>query len=187
MSFFERLKLAFSILFGGAPTPALLPPTEGTTLDARDSSAASASSLRQKSESAPPVPVGEPHASALFLLALLQREGRLLDFLREDVGGFSDADIGAAARLVHDSCQKVLQQYLPLQPVATQAEGAPISIATDFDAQKFRLVGHVSGPGPWRGTVKHRGLIAATNSFPPVPTSLNLNVLAPCEVEVTAS
>jgi hypothetical protein len=183
MSFFERLKLAFSILFGTAATPLLIPPTEVKAFDGRASGSASSHTVNP----APQSPAVEPHASGLFVLSLLQREGRLLDFLREDVGGFSDADIGAAARLVHDACRKVLQQYLPLQPVATQAEGETVSIAADFDAQKFRLVGHVSGPGPWRGTIKHRGLIAATNSFPPVPTSLNLNVLAPCEVEVTAS
>src|SRR5689334_21310438 len=41
------------------------------------------------------------HASGLFLLSMLQREGRLIDFLQEDVASHPDADVGAAARVVH--------------------------------------------------------------------------------------
>ena len=103
MSFFSRLKLALSILFGGelpAAAPSLPAPTEPT-----------------KPQLPPPAPVLTPeqqHAAGLFLLGLLQREGRLLDFLQEDVSSFSDGDVGAAARVVHEGCRKALQQYVPL-------------------------------------------------------------------------
>ncbi len=162
MSFFDRLKLALSILFGGQPpaaTPPALPP--------------------------PPVLTAEQqHGSALFLLGLLQREGRLLDFLKEDVSGFSDADVGAAARLVHEGCRKVLAQYVPLAPIETRAEGAAVDIAPGFDPNRVRLVGNVSGAGPWKGSLKHHGWVATGVALPAVPTTVDLKVLAPAEVEL---
>src|SRR5207253_6846543 len=41
---------------------------------------------------------GDGNGAAVQLLAILQREGRLLDFLQEDVDGYADAQIGAAVR-----------------------------------------------------------------------------------------
>src|SRR5947209_4365098 len=60
----------------------------------------------------PPKPSGEP----LRLLALLQREGRLLDFLMEDVQSLPDDRIGAAVRSIHRTCRKALQDHLVLEP-----------------------------------------------------------------------
>jgi hypothetical protein len=170
MSFFDRLKRALSILFG-APAPvaepkALPPPVE-------------------KPVAAPGAPSPErAHASALFLLGLLQREGRLLDFLKEDVSGFADADVGAAARLVHEGCRKVLTQYLTIAPVEAKAEGAPMEVAAGFDANRVRLVGNVTGQGPWKGSLKHHGWVANKVTLPAVPTTVDLTVLAPAEVEL---
>lgn len=171
MSFFARLKLALSILFGGpipqapalpapAPAPALLPPE-------------------------PPKPSPEAqHASALFVLGLLQREGRLLDFLQEDISGFSDGDVGAAARVVHEGCKKVVARYLPVAAVVTDAEGATVQVPKGFDANRFRLTGNVTGDGPWSGALKHHGWVATKVELPAVPTSVDLKVLAPAEVEL---
>lgn len=44
--------------------------------------------------------------SALQLLALLQKEARLIDFLQEEVSQFSDEEVGAAARVIHSGGQK---------------------------------------------------------------------------------
>lgn len=164
MSFFARLKLALSILFGGqVPAPALPAPV-----------------------SAPPVsPTAEQqHAAALFLLGLLQREGRLLDFLQEDISSFADADVGAAARLVHEGCKKVLRQYVPISAVVKDAEGAAIEIPTGFDANRFRLTGNVAGTGPWKGSLKHHGWVATKVLLPDVPTTIDVKILAPAEVEI---
>lgn len=170
MSFFARLKLAFSILFGGpvpqapalpAPAPAPAPPPEPPKL----------------------TPEAQ-HAAALFLLGLLQRDGRLLDFLQEDISGFSDADVGAAARVVHDGCKKVVTRYLPVVPVVTDAEGATVQVPKGFDANRFRLTGNVTGDGPWAGPLKHHGWVATKVELPAVPTSVDLKVLAPAEVEL---
>lgn len=169
MSFFSRLKLAMSILFGGAqpPQPPALPPPEPP----------------RPALPAPPSPE-QQHASALFVLGMLQREGRLLDFLQEDVSGFSDADVGAAARVVHDGCRKVLAQYLPLAPVVKDSEGASVAVPKGFDANRFRLTGNVTGEGPWNGALKHHGWVATKIELPALPTSVDVKVLAPAEVEL---
>ncbi len=166
MSFFTRLKLAFAFLFGGQlPAPAL-------------PASAPAPSIP------PPATPEQSHASALFLLGLLQREGRLLDFLQEDIAGFSDADVGAAARLVHEGCKKVLRQYVPMAPVVQEAEGAAMNIPQGFDANRYRLTGNVAGDGPWKGSLKHHGWVATQVALPAVPTTVEVKVLAAAEVEL---
>jgi hypothetical protein len=174
MSFFARLKLAWSILFGGplpAAAPALAAPAPSPALPPPNAQPA-ALTLEQQ------------HAGSLFMLGLLQREGRLLDFLKEDVSAFSDAEVGAAARLVHDGCRKALFANVPCGPVVPEGEGAAITVPQGFDANRFRLVGNVTGPGPWKGTLKHHGWVASALTLPAVPTSLDLKVLAPAEVEL---
>jgi hypothetical protein len=128
-------------------------------------------------------PPEKTHASALAMLALLQREGRLIDFLREDVAGFSDAEVGAAARVVHAGSRKVLQQYLALDPVLAEAEGANVTVPPGFDARRIRLTGNVTGQPPFRGTLKHHGWVATAVKLPPVP-ALDPRVIAPAEVEL---
>ncbi len=122
----------------------------------------------------------------LRILAILQREGRLVDFLKEDLGGFSDAQIGAAARDVHARCRKVLEEYLTIAPAVDQAEESSLTVPAGFDAGRIRLVGNVAGSPPFRGVLKHHGWIVTGTRLPqtsgkdgPVP------VLAPAEVELS--
>lgn len=133
-------------------------------------------------------PVAEPpervHASGLAVLAMLQREGRLIDFLQEDVAAFSDAEIGAAARVVHAGSRKVLTQYLSLEPVLKEAEGAAVTVPPGFDAQRIRLTGAVAGQPPYRGALKHHGWVATAVRFPATAVALDPRVLAPAEVEL---
>src|SRR5271165_2556408 len=44
---------------------------------------------------------------AVQMLGLLQRDGRLIDFLAEDVAAYPDAQLGAAVRSIHTSCRQV--------------------------------------------------------------------------------
>lgn len=124
------------------------------------------------------------HASGLAVLAMLQREGRLIDFLQEDVASFSDAEVGAAARVVHAGCHKVLAQTLTLEPVLRDAEGATVEIPPGFDAQRIRLTGNVAGQPPFRGTLKHHGWVATAVRFPEMSATLDPRVLAAAEVEL---
>jgi hypothetical protein len=125
------------------------------------------------------------HASGLFLLSLFQREGRLIDFLEEDITAASDSDVGAAARIVHQGCRKVLNEYLPLEPVLGAPEGATVTVPQGFDAHRIRLVGNVAGDPPFSGSLKHHGWVTQDVRLPNVPEALDTTVLAPAEVELS--
>jgi hypothetical protein len=136
----------------------------------------------------PPTPAPEPpertHASGLWLLATLQREGRLVDFLEQDVAAFSDEEIGAAARVVHTGCRQIVRQYFTFEPVRKEAEGEQVTLPAGFDAQQVRLTGNVSGQPPFRGTLKHHGWVARELRLPALPANLDPRVVAPAEVEL---
>jgi hypothetical protein len=129
------------------------------------------------------VPARPPGAEALHLLSLLQRDGRLVDFLAEDLTGFSDSEIGAAARTVHEGCKKVVGTYLTLEPVLREAEGASVAVPPGFDPAAVRLTGNVVGDPPFRGTVRHHGWRAAELRIPEPPPG-DGRVVAPAEVEL---
>ena len=121
---------------------------------------------------------------ALQILALLQQNGRLIDFLQEDMGSYSDADIGAAARVVHEGCRKALREHLKLQPVREEEEGSRITVDRGFDAGAIRLTGNVVGEPPFSGSLSHRGWRATELNLPRIAEGHDLRVLAPAEVEL---
>jgi hypothetical protein len=133
----------------------------------------------------PAAVVAEPPRAdrAAQLLALLQRDGRLLDFLLEDLGSYGDAQIGAAARDVHAGCRAVLTRYLSISPVVDEEEGQMLRIERGADPARIKVVGNVAGEPPFTGIVRHRGWQATRVDLPPVPSAA-LSVLAPAEVEV---
>ncbi len=116
---------------------------------------------------------------------MLQREGRLIDFLQEDVAAFPDADVGAAARIVHEGCRKVLRQYLTLEPVLPQSEGDRGDVPAGFDAQRIRLTGNVAGQPPYNGALKHHGWVTTAVKFPSTSPAMDPRVLSPAEVELS--
>ena len=121
---------------------------------------------------------------ALALLALLQREGRLVDFLREPLDGFSDGDIGAAARDVHRGCRKVLEQHLAFEPVMPGEEEAKVSVPKGFDPSEIRLIGEAKGEPPFRGTLRHHGWRVVDARLPALADGVDRMVIAPAEVEL---
>ncbi len=125
------------------------------------------------------------HASGLHLLAALQREGRLIDFVQQDVTGFSDEDVAAAARVVHEGCRRVLRQGLELGPAIGEAEGAAMVVPAGFDAGRIRLVGNVAGQPPFRGVVRHPGWVVREVRLPEVTGTMDPRVLAAAEVELS--
>jgi hypothetical protein len=180
--FFARLAMAFvcffRLLFKPQFAAEILPAYRGTP---------SAPELPEPVVPAtPPPPQPEKtHASGLFLLSMLQREGRLIDFLQEEIGSYTDGEVGAAARVVHEGCRKVVRQYLPLEPVLKDSEGASVSVPQGFDAQRIRLTGNVAGHPPFKGSLKHHGWAASEIRLPEVPTAIDPKIIAPAEVELS--
>ena len=123
-------------------------------------------------------------ASALQLLGLLQQEGRFVDFLQEDVSGYSDQDIGGAARVVHEGCSRALREHLKVTPVRPEAEGARLTLEEGFDAAEVRLTGNVVGKPPFTGTLVHRGWRVEEVRLPKLVEGHEVRVLAPAEVEL---
>jgi hypothetical protein len=132
----------------------------------------------------PAVPPPADGTSALQLLSLLQREGRLVDFLQQDIASFPDADVGVAARVVHEGCRKALRAHATLEPVRTEDEGARVTLAAGFDADAVKLVGDVKGEPPYAGVLRHRGWRARRLELPSLVGDHDAHVLAPAEVEL---
>jgi Domain of unknown function (DUF2760) len=122
--------------------------------------------------------------AALQLLALLQREARLIDFTQENLGSYSDADIGGAARVVHEGCCKVLREHFTITPLRQEPEGSRVTLNEGFDARAIRLTGHVVGVAPFQGTLGHRGWRATEVRLPQLAERHDATVLAQAEVEL---
>jgi len=122
--------------------------------------------------------------SALQLLGLLQNEARFIDFVQENVAGFTDAEIGAAARIVHEGCRKVLRQHFELEPVRTETENSRVTLPRGFDASAVRLTGNIVGEAPFIGTLVHRGWRASQVKLPKVAEGHDTRIVAAAEVEL---
>ncbi len=122
--------------------------------------------------------------AALQLLGLLQQEARFVDFIEEDVASFSDSDIGAAARIVHEGCSKVLHKHFDFAPVRQEKENSRITIKTGFDPSEIRLTGNIVGKPPFTGTLVHRGWQVSAIRLPKLADDHNVNVVASAEVEL---
>lgn len=178
LSFFSRLPIAIGAFFGILSSP---------TLAARfvDLQHGPAETPAPVVVAPAPAPVKAPnHDAALQLLGLLQREARLIDFIQEDLGSASDADIGGVARVVHDGCAKVLREHFTLAPVRPEAEGSRITLASGFDARAVRLTGNVVGSAPFNGSLSHRGWRATDVRLPTLADKHDASVLAQAEVEL---
>ena len=143
--------------------------------------------VEKPAPSTPKVPVAQHHRDgALALLALLQREGRFVDFLRESLDTYADADIGAAARDVHRGCSKVLAEHLAIEAVMPGAEEEKVSVPKGFDPAEIRLIGEAKGEAPYKGTLRHHGWRATEVKLPALAEGIDRTVIAPAEVELSA-
>lgn len=123
-------------------------------------------------------------SAALQLLGLMQREARFVDFIQEDVAPYTDAEIGAAARVVHEGCRKVLREHFSIAPVRAEAEGSRVTLAAGFDAAAVRLTGNVVGQAPFTGTLGHRGWRVDDVRLPQLTDHKAAAIVAQAEVEL---
>jgi hypothetical protein len=125
----------------------------------------------------------EEEATAAQMLALLQRDGRLIDFLMENITAYRDEQIGAAVRSVHAGCRQALDRYVSLAPALDAQEGAHVTVDASADAARIKLIGNVSGQPPFTGVLNHRGWIVNRMELPPLAAT-GRQVIAPAEVEL---
>ena len=141
-------------------------------------------------EAARPMPTAAPapqaEAEIVSFLALLQEKGRLVDFLMDDINAYDDAQVGAAARVVHTGCKAALQEHFQIHPLRPENEGSTVQVAAGYAADEYRLVGRISGQAPFSAILVHRGWKTDQVKLPRILRSAadRLPTIAPAEVEL---
>jgi hypothetical protein len=178
----SRISLAFSSFFGllfGGELPEAVVKALGLTKKP--------TVTKPEAKAAAPVQT-QVSDGALQILGLLQRDARLLDFFMEDISAYSDDQVGAAVRNIHESSRATLQRYVSLQPVIDGVEGAVTQLtaagALKNDPAAIKLLGNVPAEGqPKAGTLRHKGWKAESINLPALGKS-NPKILAPAELEI---
>ncbi|MCA9669541.1 MAG: DUF2760 domain-containing protein [Myxococcales bacterium] len=175
-----RVGLAFRCFFrvlGGKPVPEEAIPEELRNPPKPQ--------LPPAPEPPPEMSEEEKQARALALLAMLQKDGRLLDFLQENIDDYEDAQVGAAVRAIHRDCAKVLEESLKVEPVVDGEEDSDFTVEKGFDASRIRLIGNVTGDPPFKGVLRHHGWRATSLNVPDPAEKADASVIAPAEVELS--
>ena len=130
-------------------------------------------------------PQSEAFDRAVQILALLQRDGRLVDFLAENISAYPDAQLGAAVRTIHEACRQVLDHYVKLEPILNSEEDQPVTVQAGFDPAAIKLIGNVAGEPPVHGVLRHKGWRVKEVNLPPLPHGAGRMVVALAEVELS--
>jgi len=180
VGFFARLGLAFGLFFK-------------VLFDSATAARAAVTLSNNESPTLPSEPTPKPtkptpgpaqETAALQLLAALQREGRFIDFVKEDVQSLTDDEVGGAARLVHEGCKKVVSTWFQIEPVWPGEDGTSVTLEEGFDARRIQLTGNVSGQPPFTGSLVHHGWSVSNTTLPKLNAGSDTSVLAPAEVEL---
>ena len=197
-SFFKRVSLAFGSFFSTLSNPGYAARVQDLREHGDLAAAPAPAPVAKPAVKPTPAPVAKPVSApvppappkeaspdaALQLLALLQREARLIDFTQENLSEYTDAEVGGAARVVHEGCVRVLREHFTLAPVRPEAEESRITLPAGFDARAVRLTGNVVGQAPFQGVLSHRGWRATEVRLPKLSEGHDATVLAQAEVEL---
>lgn len=190
----------FQILLGREPGAPSLPAASSSpaaraaslatsTSTATAASAAAAANAATAAETTSVLRSSERQAAhadgGLALLAILQREGRFVDFIADSLEGASDADVAAAAREVHRGCKRAVAGLLALEPIVPSTEGDRVTIPAGFNASEVRIAGKVQGAVGVQGVLRHAGWKAARVQWPSLAEHIDRNVLHPAEVDAS--
>jgi Domain of unknown function (DUF2760) len=135
----------------------------------------------------PPPAANQAEAEVVAFVGLLQEKGRLVDFLMEDLTSYEDAQVAAAARIVHQGCRQILQEHFKITAVSQAEEGSQVTVPTGYAADEYRLVGKVSGNPPFTGKLIHKGWKTESVTLPRIVKldEKRLPSIAPAEVELS--
>lgn len=134
-----------------------------------------------------PVAKNQAEAEIVSFLALLQEKGRLVDFLMDEITPYADAQVGAAARVVHEGCRAVLKEHFGIRPVRDEQEGSTVTVEAAYAADEYRLTGKLTGKAPFTGRLVHRGWRAESVKLPRISRSGDdrLPTIAPAEIDLS--
>jgi hypothetical protein len=177
----SRIVLAFrsffNILFSGTLSDGVL---NGLRLTRRAGAASKPSAAPKAAPTA--APAVRASDGALQLLTILQRDARLVDFLMEDIAAYSDDQVGAAVRELHDQCRDSLRRAIALEPVIDGVEGT-FAKAPSTDSSVVKFIGNVPARPPSGGTLRHKGWKAVKIDLPAL-AGKDATVIAPAEIEI---
>jgi len=122
--------------------------------------------------------------SHLRLLYYLQQSSRLIDFLKEDIKAFSDAQVGAAVRKIHQDCAQAIEELVTIRPLREEQEGSIVQVPKGYHPAEIKVVGKVKGEPPFSGKLIHRGWKAQKRSLPRKTGEQTLEIICPAEVEI---
>ncbi len=144
----------------------------------------SGKAAEKKAEPAPEPEKARFDEKTVQVLSLLQKKGRLIDFLQEDITGYEDGQIGAAVRNIHKGCKEAIEEYITIKPIMKEDEGSDITVEEGFDPSVIRLTGNVAGKPPFKGVLRHSGWRVSSSSLPALPDNQDLSVIEPAEMEI---
>jgi len=180
----NRISLAFrcffNLLFGGELSADTLAALKLTKRGAAPAPTKAGAAPGKAPAAAAAVNVSD---GALQFLGILQRDSRLVDFLMEDIAGYSDDQVGAAVRELHGQCRDSIARYVTLQPVIDGVEGT-FAKAPSNDANLVKFVGNVPAKPPSGGTLRHKGWRAAKVELPALTAKQDPTIIAPAEIEI---
>ncbi len=122
--------------------------------------------------------------NVVHVISILQKKGRLIDFLQEDISSYEDVQIGAAVRSIHKGCLEAIKDNMNVEPVMKETEGSEVTVEEGFDPSAVRLTGNVVGPPPFKGVLRHNGWRVSTTTLPQLPENQDLSIIEPAEVEI---
>jgi hypothetical protein len=127
-----------------------------------------------------PKPTGEP----LQLLAILQAESKLIDFLLEDISSASDLQVGLGVREVHKLAQAALKKHLVIEPILPGEYEDRVTVPKGFNPSAIQVIGNVTGEPPFNGKLAYNGLRVKEIKLPTRPEGQDPMILMPAEVEM---
>jgi hypothetical protein len=120
---------------------------------------------------------------ALQMLSILQRDARLIDFIMEDITAYSDDQVGAAVRGLHDQARESLANYVRLEPVIDGVEGT-FTKPPSSNPAAVKFIGNVPAGTPSGGMLRHKGWRAGKVDLPPLTPKQDTAIIAPAEIEI---
>ena len=171
----------FNILFGGALSDEAM--AELGLSQRAAGTPAKATAPAKTAAPAPAAPTLKLSDGALQILSILQRDSRLIDFIMEDISSYSDDQVGAAVRGLHDQSREALGRYVTLSPVIDSVEGT-YTKTPGGDPTAVKFIGNVPAGTPAGGVLRHKGWRATKVDLPALPAKQDAAIIAPAEIEI---
>lgn len=126
----------------------------------------------------------KPSGESLRLLAILQTDARLIDFLMENLSAAPADAVKNGVMEVQKKAVAALNKHLVLEPILAGTEGDRVTVPKGFDPSAISVLGHVTGEPPFAGELQHPGWKVKEIKLPTGTDGRDLFVIQPAEVQM---